>query len=328
MKAVKVLFKAAMWIFAVLVLAVLTLPLWIGPAATNGAEAFVPKVTKTPFKLKEFALNQYSGRLHVGGLELWNPERFYTASESKAKNPKDVKGDGIISAVANQAANVAAAAGDAVRAVGDTLASSETNAVRLGALDVKLAPLSVLGDTIHIEEIVVKDLFIYGDLTFANLREIGANASGDEKDDGKKEEKKEEKKDDGDGKKVVIDRVLVTGAKIQWGHAAVPLPEIELKDIGKSKGDDGGVDAESAFDTIVEGICDAADKVCKGAGSALKLAIGGVDAAAGAIGAAAGAVGDAAKGVGSAVGDAAKGAASAVGDAAKGAADAVKGLFK
>lgn len=348
MKVIKILFKTAMFVFAMLVAAILALPLWIGPVATTGAETFVPKVTKTPFKLAEFGLNQYSGRLHVGGMELWNPERFYTASESKAKNPKDVKSDGIISVVANQAANVAAAAGDAVRAVGDTLASSETNAVKLGALDVKLSPLSVLGDTIHIEEIVVKDLFIYGDLTFANLREIGANASGDgekDDDDGKKEEKKEEKKDDGDGKKVVIDRVLVTGAKIQWGHAAVPLPDIELKDIGKGK-DGEGVDAESAFDTIVEGICDAADKVCKGAGAALKLAIGGVDAAAGAVGAAAGAVGDVAKGVGSAagdaakgaagvakdvgsaVGDAAKGAAGAIGDAAKGAADAVKGLFK
>lgn len=339
MKAIKKLFKCITWIFALLVLAVLLLPLWIGPVATTVSEKAVPKITGTPFHLGEFALNQYTGRLRIGDMRLENPARFYTASETSAKNPLDVKSDGMLSAVANQVKNAAAAAGDAVAKVGDALATSETNAVKLAALEVNLSPLSVLTDTIHIQEIKIDGLYIFGDMTFANLREIAKNASGDD-DGAKKEEKKDAKKeesakDDGDGKKVVIDRVLLTGAKIQWGHVAVPLPEIELKDIGKDGKAAEGVDAESAFGKVLEGVCEAADKVCKGAGSALKLAIEGADAVAAGVGAVAGAAGDAVKGIAGAAGEIGKGAADAVksvagaaGDIGKGAADAAGNIGK
>lgn len=367
----KAIFKTLKWIFIALVLAVLTLPLWIGPAVKYGSESAVPKITKTPFHLGEFALNQYTGRLKIGDMQLWNPERFYTDNASAAKNPLDVKSDGVLSAVANQAKNAVAAAGDAVAAVGDTLASSETNAVSLGSLEVKLSPLSVFTDTIRIREIKIEKLFIYGDLSFANLREIASNASGDDEGENGAEDAKDEKdggKDSGDGKKVAIDRVFITGAKIQWGRAAVPLPDIEIKDIGKKDGDDDGASAEDAGDAIVKSVCDAADKVCAGAGTALKLALDGADAVAGAAGAVAGGVADAAKGaadaaksiasgttdaaksiasgttdaakgiasgtadaakgIASGTADAAKNVAGAAADAAKGAADAVKNLFK
>ena len=83
---------------------------------------------------------------------------------------------------------------------------------------------------------------------------------------------------------------------------AVPLPDIEIKDIGK---EEGGADEESAAKAIVDGVCDAADDVCAGAGSALKVALEGADAAKGAVG----------------------GAVDAGKEAVGGAVDAVKGMF-
>ena len=315
MKAVKRLLKVLLWIVGLAVLAVLLLPLWIGPAAKCGANAIVPRIVGVPFHLGEFAFNQYTGHFRAGDIQLRNPERFYTPSEKKAKAASEVKGEGILGTALAHAGNAAAAAADAANAALDAVVSSETNAFTLGALDVKFSPLSVLTDTVRIDEIKIDGLYLYGDLSFSNLREIASNAFGEDEDaeKGKQKDAKKDAEDSEGGKKVEIGLVSITGAKIQWGHAAVPLPDIEIRDIGK---EEGGATSEGALDKIVEGVCDAADKVCAGAGSALKLALEGAEGAAGALGAAAGSAADAAS-------DATK----AVGEAAGAAVDAVKGVF-
>lgn len=318
MKVVKKLLKIVLWIAVVLVAALLLHPLWLGPTVRCVANSAVPKITKTGFNLGEFGLNLYTGRVKLGDMQLQNPERFFKERESSAKNPADVKGDGILSTAVAHAGNAVAAAGDAVAAVGDALASSETNAVSFSSISVDMSTLSALTDKIHIREIAIVDLCFYGDLTFSNIREIADNASGEgsEAAEEPKSESEPEKKEEGGegGKRVVIDRVFITGTKIQWGHVAVPLPDIEIKDIGKDDG--AGASEEGACKAIFEGICDAADKVCKGAGSALRLAVEGT-------GAAADALGDAADAVSDAVGDAADAVSGAVSEAADAAADTV-----
>ena len=320
MKLIKGIFKLVFWLIVILLAAVLTIPLWIGPVVKGVANSQVPKITKTEFHLGEFGLNPYVGTLHVGDMQLQNPTRFFTDSEKKSKALSEVKGDGVLGTVAAHADNIASMAGDGLRAVGDAVSSYVTNAVSIGSLDVRYKTMSFVSDTIQIEEIAIRDLFIYGDATFANIREIIKNASEGKTDD---KDAKEEKKD-GDGKKVIIDRVVITGAKIQWGHIPVPLPTIEIKDIGK---DEKGADEESAFDAIVQGICDAADKVCVGVGKALKAAIDGVEAIGNALSDPKKAVGDTVgKGV-DAVKDLTSGATDKVKDIASGATDAVKGLL-
>ncbi len=320
-KLIKFLLKALVVVLIFAVVAVLALPLWIGPVATGVANVAVPKITGTGFNLGAFGLNPYVGKLHVGDMQLQNPERFFTSSRKEAK-----EGEGLLDTATR-------IAGNAVSAVGDAVASSETNAVSLAAIDVNLAMTSLMSDTIRVEEIVVKDLSVYGDLTFSNIREIVANASGDKSDEKSEEEKpaetKQEAKPEGEepqegGKKVVIDRILITGTRIQWGHAAVTLPDIELKDIGKEE----PVDEEGAFDTVLNAICDAADKAKTGLGTALKTAVNGGRAVGKFIGDAAGAIGDAAGKTAGAVGDAAGTVAGATVDAAnaigKGAVDKAK----
>lgn len=294
MKAIKKFFKfifwLAVWLLVAIVAAVLTIPLWIGPVVTRVANWKVPAITGTAFHLGEFQMNPYTGRLHIGDMQLQNPKSFFTAYEAKAKSFSEVKGDGILDAAWEHTKNVGQMMGDAVATVGDTLASSETNAVSFTAIDVRFDTLSFVSDNIHIEEVCVKDLYFYGDLTFSNIREIADNAKKGGKDQPKaeapkaEEPKAEEPKAEEPSpktpqpeakkqKKVVIDRIFITGTRIQWGHVAIPVPDIELKDVGKGEDMDG----EAVFKQVIDAICDAADKIAGGAGSALKVAIEGLD---------------------------------------------------
>ena len=271
MKAIKKLVKFVVWTFVVLLLAVALVPLWIGPVVKFAANWQVPKIVKTQFHLGEFGFNPYTGRLHAGDMQLQNPERFFKERAKSSKSFSDVDtGDGLLSAAAAHAGNVAAMAGDAVMAVGDAISSSETNAVSFTAVDVRYAPFSPFSKTVRIEQVTIDGLYFYGDLTFSNIREIAKAASGPETGE---DEVSADAQDDGGGKKVVIDRIVISGAKLQWGHVAVPLPVIEIKDIGKDAKD--GADGESVFDTVLQSICDAADKVQSGAGTALNAAIKG-----------------------------------------------------
>lgn len=75
-KALKIVGILALCIVAFVVVAVLALPLWIEPVAKGAANAVVPQITGTGFKLGEFGLNPYSGTLHVGMVRLANPTNF------------------------------------------------------------------------------------------------------------------------------------------------------------------------------------------------------------------------------------------------------------
>ncbi len=316
MKAVKIVSWVLAGICAFVMIMALSIPLWIGPVVKGVANSTVPDITGTGFRMDAFGLNPYTGRLHIGGVELQNPERFFVENRVAAQ-----EGEGLLDTMARHASNAASAVGDAV-------SSSETNALSFTSIDVDLAMLSLLGDTIRIEEIEIKDLSIYGDLTFSNFREIAENASAEKKDEAeeeaaekeepakeepKAEEEKAEEEPKAEKKKnVVVDHILITGTVFQWGHLRIPLPDIELKDVGKKE----PVDEDGLCDTILDSICEAADKAHAGLGTAFKAALNGGKAAGKAIGDAA-----------DTVKDAASDAADTVKDAASGAIDSVKGLF-
>lgn len=76
MKILKFIFKLVFWLVVVVVVALLALPLWIGPVAKGVANSVVPGITGTGFNLGEFGLNPYSGTLHVGDMQLANPTNF------------------------------------------------------------------------------------------------------------------------------------------------------------------------------------------------------------------------------------------------------------
>lgn len=183
------------------------------------------------------------------------------------------------------------------------------------------------------EPIVVRDITIEGPfVTYElkglrdNLHKLLANLGADDDGEEKPEEKKEVEKKEG-GRKVVIEHFLFKDAKVRVAvaggkGAVVPLPDIELKDIGRSSGGATALDATGQIlRQITVGTVIAVKDVLVDLGGAA------VDAAAGAAGAAADAVGDAAGAAADAVGDAAGAAADAIGDAAGKAADAVTGAL-
>ena len=53
--------------------AFLTLPLWINPVATSVAKSLVPAYTGTAFNLERVELNPYTGKLLISGVDLANP---------------------------------------------------------------------------------------------------------------------------------------------------------------------------------------------------------------------------------------------------------------
>ena len=83
-KVVKIVLWTLAGIVGFVLLALLTIPLWIGPVGTSVANSVVPELTGTAFNLGEFALNPYSGRVHLGKIVLQNPADETSESEPNA----------------------------------------------------------------------------------------------------------------------------------------------------------------------------------------------------------------------------------------------------
>lgn len=217
----------------------------------------------------------------------------------------------------------------------------EKTAVKLDSFRADLGMCSLASDVIHVEEIALDGLYVYASgLTGANFQDIAKHAAGD--DSKKAEEKKpvEEKKPEADGKpgkKVCIDHLTLKNIKIKIGPMpAMPVPTIELKDLGKPKdaNDQGGISFEELWQTLLAKVMEAAGSMGDGlkalgslTGDGTKALGDGAKAATESATKAAGAVGDVVGDGAKAVGEGAGKAVDAVGEGAKKAADALKSLF-
>ena len=173
------------------------------------------------------------------------------------------------------------------------------------------AQKSLLSDTILIKEIVIADPVVSYELSGLN-HNIGAilkklEGAGD------KADKPEEEADEDPGKKVVIERFVFKGAKIRIASTAlggkgavIPMPAIELHDIGKKSGGATSLEVLAAvLGSVAQGVLGAVKTPHSLGGMALTPS----------------AIGDAALARGTRRQAAVK-AAGAVGDAALGAPDA------
>jgi len=200
----------------------------------------------------------------------------------------------------------------------------DANVFEMQNFRVDLDTASLLGGAD--EPIVVRDITIEGpfvtyelkglrDNLHALLSSLGADDDGEERQEDEEEKETPEEKKEG-GRKVVIEHFLFKDAQVRVAvaggkGAVVPLPDIELKDIGRSSGGATALDAT----------CQILRQITLGTVVAAKDVL--VDLGAAAVDA----VGDAAGAAADAVGDAAGAAADAVGDAAGAAADAVTGAI-
>ena len=75
-KTLKIIATVVAFVFVFLVIALVSLPLWIGPAVTGAANRIVPEKAGTDFKLDSFNFNPYSGKAEIRGLFLANPKGY------------------------------------------------------------------------------------------------------------------------------------------------------------------------------------------------------------------------------------------------------------
>ena len=319
MKAIKILLKTVVCIVVLVLVALLALPLWFGPVVKTAANATVPGIVKTDFHLGRLHLNPYTARFELGDMQLSNPQGY-----------------------------------------------SEKYAVTLGDIIFDAEALSLATDVIHIEEITVKDVFVSvvsgGENKVGNFKQIQYNVAGGKEKYEQTQAAKEEKtkleelhvketaqekrepeqqtaEEEKPSKKVIIDKLHISGLKVQLGILPISIPvAIDLADIGRKT---GGATLMEAWQQIWEGILKAAgvggeqlkalgnltgDAARQATEAATKAAAQVTEASAQATEAANKAVGDATKAVGNVTGQATESvgkATSAVSDSATKATKAV-----
>ena len=232
MKAIKFLVKAIVAIVAIVVVALLLLPIWFGPVVKTAANAAVPGIVKSDFHMGHLHLNPYTARFELGDMQLSNPKGY-----------------------------------------------SEQYAVTLGDIIFDAETFSLVTDVIHIEEITVKDVFVSvvsgGENEVLNFKQFQYNVSGGKEkceaaeaekaeqakiEDLKAQETAQAKREDESqaaeaekpAKKVIIDKLHISGLKVQLGFLPISVPAtIELTDIGRKS---GGATLQEAWQQIWEGI--------------------------------------------------------------------------
>ena len=244
MKAIKFILKAILWIAVIVVVALLALPLWIGPVAKGVANSVVPGITGTGFHLGEFGLNPYVGTLHVGDMQLANPKDF---SEKNAVELTKFDADlAVTSLFCGKKIRIESVDIDGIVVYSDTTASNFRKIAENAAGEPD-------------EEKVVK-------------------AEKPAEEAAPKEEKKEEKK----GKGIQIDRITIKNVTVKYGIAPIKVPvDIVIEDIGKESED--GASFEEVAELVYSKVLSAAGIVGGKLGDLGKDAIGiaadGLDAA-------------------------------------------------
>ena len=211
------------------------------------------------------------------------------------------------------------------------------DAVALDLLSVKIAPMSLVKDTIVVNDVTLENPYVsYLDKDGTNnFDQIIANVAAGKTE--KEEEKAEEVKEEVEGKKVVVEHLSISGTRVRYGLITLPIPNIVLNGIGASQ---GGVTIESvgleiwekikaSFSSVggaIGGAVGGAAKMLGDGASGLLNSVTGGDAAKGATDgakAATAAATDGAKAAASTATDGAKAAASTVTDGAKKTTEAV-----
>lgn len=174
----------------------------------------------------------------------------------------------------------------------------------LGELRIVLSLTTLLTDTVHIHELSIRDPRVTYELR-GRQSNIGVLLDGLEKSAGEAEETP--------ARKIIVDRFLFEGGRLGFstiltgGRAVtVPLPTIELQDLGKRSGGLAGVElalqiTRSIATSIASGVVEASGQLVGSGAELLKQAAsGGTDALLGIAGGATGLAGEVAGTVGTA----------------------------
>lgn len=216
-------FKVAAWsVFAFVVLAVVavvSMPLWIGGVVTCVANRKVPQMTGTDFSLREFALNPYTGKAHLGDMTLYNPPSY----------------------VERRAASV-----------GRLYVEFDTGSLLSDTIVVR----DILVEDLFVSWVDVSGTNNFdqiGSNVSASRQEAARPASAEastaapEKAGETAEAGAAEKRE----RKVIIDRLTVKDLKVNWMGITLPLPTVVITGIGRNE---GGVSWATAGNEIANAV--------------------------------------------------------------------------
>ena len=248
-KLLKAIVVIVLSIVVLTVVALLALPLWIGPVVKGVANVAVPQITGTGFNLGEFGLNPYVGTLHVGDMQLANPTNF---SEKNAVSLDKFDADLAVTSLFS---------GKKVR----------IESVDLDGLvvytDPKMANFRQIAANAAGEPEEKSEV--------AKLAEENAPAE-----EPKAEEAKPATEEHGKG--LQIDRLTIKNVTVKYGLVPLKIPmDIEITDIGKDT--EEGASIQEVIQLVWQKILAAAGAV---GGTLGDLGKGAVDIGAGAVGAA------------------------------------------
>ena len=189
----KILIRTSIVLLILIVVAVLVVGMFLGNIVKAGMETVGPKVTQTTLTVGSVTVGILTGSGGVNDLVLGNPDEY------KAKAP---------------------------------------NAITVGKAAVSISPASLLSDKIVIKSVEVRSpeiTFEGNPLGANNLKKImdnvsaftgGAGAAPATNAAPQAGAKKP-------AKKLEVDDFLITGAKVHFNGATLPLPDIHFTDLGK-----------------------------------------------------------------------------------------------
>ena len=327
-KQAKKILKIAAWVIgvpvALVVLAVLTLPLWLGPVVKPTVNTLVPRYTQTEFNLGHLYLNPYTGRFEMGDLYLGNPKGY---DEPCAVAMSNLVVDVALTTLASEYVHIE-------EITVDQLFVSCVNGGEHGVNNFQQIQYNIAGSREQHEAAQAKALAAE-EKRLAELE--AAEAKADEAEKAKLEamEAEERAKYESDKaeaeleaeaeaemdaaakKKFVIDRLVIGGITIKYGFLTLPLPSVTLNDIGKES---GGATMAELVDQVWQSILKSANSVGDAANQAMDAVSAGASKSMDAVSESASKAADA-------VSAGAGKAADAVSESAGKAVDAIKNLW-
>ncbi len=291
-KTKKILKRSLIVIGLLFVTILITVMFLLGYIIDTAVETLTPKVAKVEAKVGSCFVFPFSGYFNMNEFELGNPQGFSTP-----------------------------------------------HAIKFNEITVKINVLSLLSDVIIVEEVLIDggDITIEQGLTSNNLKTILSNVETFAKQFESDEASQPQETDSsvtqpaGASKKVCIRKVTVSNTTVAFAikgissRAPIPLPNIELANIGENVNETGetqstGVSWPEAIKEILDGIINGAVKGASQAGTAISESASNVAKSIGT------SANDAAKSIGASASGATESVGGAASEAVKSTKDAIKGI--
>lgn len=227
----KILLGIGIGFVVVVILVLVVVGFFLGDVVKTGMETVGPKVTQTTLTVDSVKVYPLLGTVNMNNFVLGNPQEYIAKA---------------------------------------------SNCITVGKIAVSVAPLSALSDKMVVKNVEVHDaeIFFEGKLplfTENNLKKIQDNVNafvGTQQGKPAGTNAPAKPGEQKPAKKLEVDNFVITGAKVHFNGATLPLPDIHLTNLGT--GTDGITPAELVEDVLSEVTAGTVKAVASSVGSAGK----------------------------------------------------------